>query len=250
MPLRPDLRRGPAAAVVRQRLLGGDRRPRGGILGAGRRPQPRGRLWRPTRHRLGRPADARVLHRLHPGRARFDLDPFLAYAAGGRGRGAGRGRRRPAGPAPAHLLLRHDHAGFCHHRHPGRAGLAERHRRRHRPVRSRPVAAVRQRLGFLPAVPGLRRRRHLDDRQRRRQPLRPLAGRHPRRRGRRRSHRHLQSPPADHWSSCSPASPPASPAGCSPRCSPTSRPRRSASTCRSPSSSPSWSAAAARSSAR
>ena len=53
--------------------------------------------------------------------------------------------------------------------------------------------AVRHRLGLLLFLPRSRRALHLDDREHRAQPVRPRAGRDPRRRGRGRGHRHLQA---------------------------------------------------------
>ena len=63
------------------------------------------------------------------------MPPVPVFAAlpiaGCRRRGVRRDRR-PAGVAVAHLLFRDVDAGLRHHRDADRAGLAERHRRRHR----------------------------------------------------------------------------------------------------------------------
>ncbi len=48
-----------------------------------------------------------------------------------------------AGVAAAHILLRHDDARLCDHRHADRARLAERDRWRHRPARAGTAGAVR-----------------------------------------------------------------------------------------------------------
>ena len=73
-----------------------------------------------------------------------------------------RRHRRPAGPAIAHVLFRDVDAWLRHHRHADCAGLAERHRRRHRHCRSGISSAVRYRMGLLlslrrhsqPSAPG------------------------------------------------------------------------------------------------
>ena len=92
-------------------------------------------------------------------------------------------------------------------------------------------------VGLLLALHRRRRRLHLDDRQRRPQPLRPRADRGARRRSGGRGHRHLQAAAADRDLPVLPARWRPSPAGCSRRCRPTSRRTPSPSTCRCCSSS-------------
>ena len=69
-----------------------------------------------------------------------------------------RRHRRPAGAAAAHLLFRDVDARLRHHRHPDRAGLAERHRRRHRHRRAGISRALQYRLGLLLSLHRLCRR--------------------------------------------------------------------------------------------
>ena len=151
-----------AAAAGRQRLLGADRHPHGDLLGAGLRPQPDRRLRRPSRHRLCRAADARRLHHERAGRRQCDAAGAGLHRAADRGgrRRDLRRHRRPAGAAAAHLLFRDVDARLRHHRHPDRAGLAERHRRRHRhsparnfPHRSTPPGASTSSASPLPPSP-------------------------------------------------------------------------------------------------
>jgi len=88
---------------------------------------------------------------------------------------------RAAGAPPAHLLLRDDDAGLCHHRHPGRTCVEERDRRRHRHTGAGVPLAFRSGLGFLLFLPRPCSACHLDDGQHRRQPVWPGPRRHPRR---------------------------------------------------------------------
>ena len=74
---------------------------------------------------------------------------FAALPIAARRRRDLRRHRRPAGAAAAHLLFRDVDARLRHHRHADRAGLAERHRRRHRHCRSGISRAVQHRLGLL-----------------------------------------------------------------------------------------------------
>ncbi len=60
-----------------------------------------------------------------------------------------RRHRRPAGIEVAHILFRDVDARLRHHRHADRAGLAERHRRRHRHRRPGISAALQHRVGLL-----------------------------------------------------------------------------------------------------
>ena len=193
-------RAGGDAALRQQRLLGADRHPRGDLLGAGVRPQSGGRLRRPSRDRLCRAADARRLHHQRAGRRQCDAAGAGIRGVADRGhrRRCLRRHRRAAGAAIAHLLFRDVDARLRHHRHPDRAGLAERHRRRHRhrPVRNFP-RTVQYRLGLLLPLYRLCRLHHLDERQCRAQPVRPRPDRGARCRGRRRSHRHFQAENAD-----------------------------------------------------
>ena len=132
-------RAGDDPAVRQQRLLGADRHARGDLLGAGLRAQSGGRLRRASGDRLCRAADARRLHHQRAGRRqRHAAGAGLCRVAGCRLRRRGvRRDRRPAGAAAAHLLFRDVDARLRHHRDADRAGLAERHRRRHRHRRAR-----------------------------------------------------------------------------------------------------------------
>ena len=182
-------------AVRQQRLLGADRHPRGDLLGAGLRPEPDRRLRRPSRDRLCRTADARRLHHQRAGRRQCNAcRAGIRRAADRRLRRCGvRRHRRTSSVKAAHLLFRDVDARLCHHRHPDRAGMAERHRRRHRHRRAGISRAVQHRVGLLLSLRRLCRRLHLDERQYRPQPVRPRADRGPRRRSRGRSHRHFQA---------------------------------------------------------
>ena len=87
-------------------------------------------------------------------------------------------------------------------------------------------------VGVLLFLPRPRGDLHLDDDQRRGEPLRALARGNPRRGGRSRSRSASPSRPCWSRCSCSAAPLPASRADCSRRCNPTSRPMPSPSTCR------------------
>ena len=186
-------------AVRQQRLLGADRHAGGDLLGSGLRPQPGGRLRRPSGDRLCRAAGARCLYDKRAGcrQCHGAGAGFRGIADRGLRRRGVRGHRRSAGLAVAHVLFRDVDARLCHHRHPDRTGLAERHRRRHRYCRSGISRALRYRLGLLLSLRGVRGLLHLDERQRRSQPVRPRPDRGPRRRSRGRSHRHFQAAHAD-----------------------------------------------------
>ena len=125
-------------AVRQQRLLGADRHAGGDLLGAGLRAQPGGRLRRSSGHRLCRAIGARRLRDQRAGgrQCHGAVAGFRRLADRRLRRGGVRGHRRPAGLAVAHVLFRDVDARLCHHRHPDCAGLAERHRRRHRHCRS------------------------------------------------------------------------------------------------------------------
>ena len=190
-------RRRPAAA--RRFLFRRDRPARLHLLDPGRRPEPRGGLRRPDRHRLGGAADPGRLHHRRADRRHRD-DGVESLPGSGRERRRRRGLRRgrrPAGAPAAHLLLRHDDAGLRHHRHPGGAGLEERDRRRHRHAGPGVSLAVRPGLGLLLSLSHPGGARHLDDGQHRQEPLRPRAGGHPRRRGGGRSLGHRQARASD-----------------------------------------------------
>ena len=74
---------------------------------------------------------------------------FAALPIAGVRRRSVRRHRRPAGAAIAHLLFRDVDARLRHHRDPDRAGLAERHRRRHRHCGSRIPGALQHCMGLL-----------------------------------------------------------------------------------------------------
>ena len=196
----PARARRPAAAAARRFLHRRHRPARLHLLDPVGRPEPRRRLRRPDRHRLGVDADARRLHHGGAGRRpRRGGVASLSRAGGGRRHGRDlRRHRRPAGAAAPHLLLRHDDPGLRHHRHPGGARLEGRHRRRRRHAGPGLPLAVRAGLGLLlfllhPGGAG-----DLDDGQHRLEPLRPRPGGDPRRRGRGRGLGHRQAQAADH----------------------------------------------------
>ena len=169
---------GLAAAVARRQLHRRHRPARLHLLGPVGRPEPRGRLCRPDRHRLGVDADARRLHHGGAGRGpRRGGVESLPRAGGGRRHGRHvRRHRRPSRAQAAHLLLRHDDAGLRHHRHPGGARLEGRHRRRRRHAGPDLPLAVRAGLGLLLFLLHPGGARDLDDGQHRLEPLRPRAG--------------------------------------------------------------------------
>ena len=88
--------------------------------------------------------------------------------------------------------------GLRDDRHADSAGLEERDRRRRRRARAGLPLAVLDPVGILLFLPRPRGDLHLDDNQRRGEPLRALTGGNPRRRGRSRGRRHLQAGPAGH----------------------------------------------------
>ncbi len=176
----------PSAAAARRFLHRRHRPARLHLLDPVGRPESRGGLCRPDRHRLGVDADpGRLYHRRADGRhGDAGLASLSGADRGRRGRRAVGRRRRTAGAPTAHLLFRHDDAGLRHHRHPGGARLEGRHRRRRRHARAGLSLALRTRLGLLLFLLHPGRAGDLDDGQPRSEPLRPRAGRHPRRRGR------------------------------------------------------------------
>ena len=91
------------------------------------------------------------------------LSPYLALAIAGVGRRGVRPDRRTAGAAAAHVLFRHHDARLCNHRHPDRARVAERHRRRGGRARAGFPGAVRLPVGLLLFLLRPRRDLHLDD---------------------------------------------------------------------------------------
>ena len=132
-----------------------------------------------------------------------------------------------------HLLFRDVDARLRHHRHPNRAGLAERHRWWHRHIRSGIPSALQYRVGLLLSLHRICRSFSTwMSANVARQPVRPRLDRGARCRGRCRSHRHFQAAHADLRSFCSRARWPRSPADCSRACRPTSRRMPSPSTSR------------------
>ena len=125
------------------------------LLGARRGPQSGRGLRRPARDRLGVAADDRRLRGERAGRRAGDAgNPGIRRPGDRRPvRRRLRPHRRSSGPAPAHLLLRHDDAGTFDHRHADRARLEIGDRRRRRHSRAVDAGAARFAMGLLLLLP-------------------------------------------------------------------------------------------------